>query len=275
MVGKDKFKQCVDAYKSGFVDLDNKTRIKILTWYYSSILCYLVVLISVSCISNRYFLNFFMLFSLVLAVFPNYVKFFYKDACAISIDKDLENIRFFRTKSFFTIILKAFGSGFLLVLPIIIFYKLYSFEIIQPDIWSTITSITLIITIIIASGICLVPRTKMLEIKQWMALSGGVLVLIVSIFYGTLGKSVNFIANVFKFGGLNNATIYVDESACQIFKKKAYLDNCNANEINEVKNIQILWRIGEYYIKFDNKNNKPNYLIIPKEHVFGMSVNKN
>jgi len=91
---------------------------------------------------------------------------------------------------------------------------------------------------------------------------------IVSIFFITLdiANFPNKLIKIFKIGNMSNATLVINQEGCNILSLGGYPITCKDSSYHKITNINVLWRFGEFYLKYTpTLNNKElaYYFIIP------------
>ncbi|MBA2653433.1 MAG: hypothetical protein H0U73_14395 [Tatlockia sp.] len=79
------------------------------------------------------------------------------------------------------------------------------------------------------------------------------------------------IIHLFKFGDIKNSTIHTDGVGCRVFQANGFNLSCNKNQkIYDVIGVDILWRVGEYYLQ--NTKNPIKKIIIQPEHIYALNL---
>jgi len=75
------------------------------------------------------------------------------------------------------------------------------------------------------------------------------------------------IVHLFKFGDIKNTSINVNQVGCEILRSDEFNVLCDENKkIYRVNNIDILWRLGEYFIQ--DSQNPTRQVILPLKYVY-------
>jgi hypothetical protein len=84
---------------------------------------------------------------------------------------------------------------------------------------------------------------------------------------GTFFTLPSLIMNNFRIA-LKQATISTDRTGCKLFKMKKYDISCPKKKIiHPIQNIDVLWRVGELFLRFKDKDGSLRYLTIPSNNI--------
>lgn len=105
------------------------------------------------------------------------------------------------------------------------------------------------------------------------------IILYIMLIFGSLSNLPHKVMKILHLGNLEHASISTDKVLCEIFKDKGKNIECSNTKSEYIINdVNILWRIGEYYIQFqsDQKDNTPpdkylNSIIIDAKHVYAIN----
>ncbi len=125
--------------------------------------------------------------------------------------------------------------------------------------------------IVVLSAICLFPMLDNLKLITWCFIVSGSSILFLLISLGATTNLSTKIIHSCKLGDIQNASLSIDYTGCEIFKAYGIKLTCSAKQpVYHVNNINILWRIGEYYLQ-DN-NNLDTKFIMPTEHILSIGI---
>ncbi|MFT4060044.1 MAG: hypothetical protein QM652_10925 [Legionella sp.] len=256
------FKEEADAFinsgKKDFINLTDKARLRLLFYYVGSIiavyLSLLIIFTKPSWVLGAYFL---------LGSMMKFYLFNNKNDEQVSEDKKLEN-SWGNSKCF--LILKIYGAsiipGICLLLPTLMLIK---FSFIRDE----MLSYFFIFTLIFLSGVSLMPLVKNWRASSWIITVSTVVILFSLLCFDGFGVLSKKIVRIYKFGAIENVSIGVDDIGCQIFKKKNPIVECNPKDkVFPIKNVNVLWRVGEYYVEFVGPNRRHEEVILSSTHVY-------
>ncbi len=139
----------------------------------------------------------------------------------------------------------------------------------EPTLWLLIF---LPFLITLASGACLIPTKDFRHgICRWRLAVASFTMIFLFIYYGIGGVMSRGIVKTFKLGSITNATLSLNKIGCETLSKSGFSINCSNGNVYLASGIDILCRVGEYYISFGENENK-KYLIVPRKHVLGVTL---
>ncbi|WP_040534513.1 hypothetical protein [Legionella drancourtii] len=113
------------------------------------------------------------------------------------------------------------------------------------------------------------PLIKNWRASSWIITVSTVVILFSLLCFDGFGVLSKKIVRVYKFGAIENVSIGVDDIGCQIFKKKNLNIECNSKDkVFSIKNVNVLWRVGEYYVQFNGPNHNHEEVILSSTHVY-------
>ncbi|GEM_PF-4597461 len=183
--------------------------------------------------------------------------------------KKLSNRFSISFKNAFIVISAASGSSFFLFLGGLLFLNiLYPHDHIDESYWFYVRHQLIVIWL---SGLCLLPPKSSWNIIFWSVGMGVFVTIFLSVVYRMGGKETALIMQAFKLGSMQEATLIVDDVGCQTLLKQDFPINCQFSGAHVANKINILWRVGEYYISY-KVNNTEKKIIIPASHVLSFST---
>ena len=284
IVGKKHAKSIQKAYLSGYIDLPLEVRSKIFYYYVISISLYLL-LIWTSIFLNSHKVQIALIF-VSLFSFLYYASIFSSNEKQKDKPHSLFSRKYMshKTRARINIFIVSVTAASMLFLGICFALKIVSsthisssLQIVSDLDTLKIVVLTLLFSVMLVTltSACLLPFTQSLNINVWMLLMGFFSACIIFISLQAVGDGSRAIIHSLKLGGLHDVSIHVDNVGCKILEQNHYKIKCEDNQVSIVNNIDVLWRVGEYYIRFNNNDPKPKKLIIPANHVLGIITEDN
>lgn len=262
IVGKERAKTVKNSYKSNLLDETLQDRIRILAWYCIPIFIYFsaIFLPAIFGMEAKTWLTILALIGITCVVGTPILSS-KKD----HEEKPLQSIKTIdKLVAIFKIIVVSIGSGTLLLVGnIYVFISIYGIHEQQHIIF-------LLILVVISSGVCLFPPKKSWNPHLWMIVVAFSSTLFIFFIFGFASENSKLDMKALKLVSYG-ASLEVDSDGCQILAHNQFPIKCEKNTgIYHVDNIDILWRIGEYYLHYQGVDNKEHYLIMPS-HILAWS----
>lgn len=121
---------------------------------------------------------------------------------------------------------------------------------------------------LITSTVCLLAVRGTNENRNRLIISS-LFCIMIFIFMGLGSATTRDIIRFFNLGALENTNLHVNYDGCQILKSYSFNIDCHPQQVSVAKNVNVLWRLGEYYIQFE-KDNQIYKLVLPTENVKGL-----
>gem|GEM_PF-6294167 len=123
------------------------------------------------------------------------------------------------------------------------------------------------------SGLCLIINEQLKNLKTSICISA--MVIVVALLPLTISNIAATNMRQSTLGSFD-ATLEIDTIACNMLSQQGFNIACDKQKPPiSTSNIHILWRGSEYYLRFEDKAKKIHYLIIPSNHIFGLSFKNN
>jgi hypothetical protein len=256
-----------NAYRAGEIEITAAQRHSISRWYMGSNLAYLALTWIIVLYASG-LLQVWFLFGLVCV--------FFSCLSLLINNKDNKEGAIGKIISISKIIVFSISSGLLLLFLVFILGHFYSAT--DPKTADNFFVILLSCLIVVFSCLVLLPQTKPKNFYRWALTVGLGTMLVIFMLMGAWGSTAGTIMRVLKLGAMQNASIIVDKTGCQILATQGVDLNCkSSNGTNGsylVTNVHVLWRVGEYAIRFRGKDDQIVQVIFPASHVVGLVVNE-
>lgn len=255
------FKEEADVFikseKNDFINLTDKARQRLFFYYVCSIIAVYLSLLIISHMPS-WILGVYFLFGIMM---KSLYLFNNKNNNEVIKNKKPKNTW---SNSTSVLIFKIYGAsiipGICLLFPTLMLIK---FSFIKEE----ALTYFFIFTLIFLSGVSLIPLVKNWRVSSWVITVSTLVILFSLLCFGGFGELSKKIVHVYKFA-IKNVSIGVDEIGCQIFKEKNPSIKCNpTDKVFSIKNVNVLWRVGEYYIQFIGPNHRHEEVILSSTHV--------
>lgn len=261
IMGKKNAEFVMKAYKDGPIDLGDSCRIRISLAYILSMFISLGSWLFVALI-NDYFQYGIATFLLLGILGKNWL-YLSNENGVISFPYSSKN----RT-SFIRTLLKIYSFSIFPGLCLLFFaYSLSKILIIHDN----FLAFVFLISIIVSSSMCLTPYSIEWKLYRWIIFVTSITIFLFLILLGGTSNLVTKIIHLFKFGAITNATLNIGKIGCEIFNLNGFDLPCNTNQkVYVISDIDILWRVGEYYIQ-DPKHQARRF-IFPLKYIYAVSI---
>ena len=261
IVGKEHADYCKAKYKSGYIDVPKVIGGRIFLWYVLPISGFM--LIDFYFLYNKSF-KFWLYGGLIFYFLSKIIFLSYESRLKKFLIPKLDKIEYARESiSVLLILIFSCAASFFIFIALIGIRTFYP----QGSELSFSNHIEITILLIVISSCGLIPANDKIRIEIWMLFVGLIGAIVLFVFTNTISEAVNRIIHTLKFGNMTNMTMMVDQIGCNI------LTGNNANICSEDKaytfKVDVLWRIGEYYVRYETENEETQ-AIIPKKHVLGL-----
>lgn len=169
--------------------------------------------------------------------------------------------------AYFKIFTSILGSGFLLFLSCLFILRKLYYTIPNADKSFTLLIISSIMIVIFSSITLVPPKSKIWNMNLWAICASIGSIIIIFYTLGVFSSYTGLVVRNYNLGAMENTSIFVDEIGCKILAESKYPVVCNNQGIYSIKNINILWRVGEYYISFKKDKDTEARVLISGEHV--------
>lgn len=258
IVGDDNVSKVITAYEEGIVDLEDKYRKRIFFAYCLAMSVSVGTWLSITT-SNQPYCHYLRSAFFLLGVIGNYWVFWSKSGKKENIDYLLPNKR-----ARFLALVKIYSFSILPGFALFI-SALFLGEILLVNNYYLMFSF--FVFIIVYSSFCLVPISKEWKLSKWMLLTAAVSITTLFLVLGGVGNFSTRIVHLFKFGDIKNTTLYVNQVGCEILHSNKFDIICDGNgPMYRTKNIDIIWRLGEYFIQ--ETQNPQKQVILPLKYVY-------
>jgi hypothetical protein len=266
----------INSYKTGKINFSSKIRKRIGIHYLVYILIYFFILLLASCFNKftHYSLSVFMITNLIL-FFISLLFFPVKNG------EKQENHQYNvnptpkqKTLIYLKIISFTATSGLYLLIGISIILLLTTNSSLHSYTHSLIGyAIGVCLIVVTASLICILPpNNNSFPLKIWMLIVGVIFALFSCFLLGLFPNISSLMMSSLKLGNVKNVTLQIDNSACQLVARAGYPIQCNPKIKNYfINNIDLQWRLGEYYITFKS-GNQSKEIFIPQTHILGSII---
>lgn len=260
IVGSEHTEHVMCAYRTGFIDLNQKCRMQIFRWYVGTML-FCISLLTLAAAQEK---NTFLVLLLILGCVGKYWVLLNQNQNIPSSIDSLENNKISLLRELAKIICYSFLPSFALFIAILALANLAAIK-------DTLFQVVFAILIIFTSSICLSPFSKKWKLLNWtVTVSISSIILLITLLGIITSLSTN-IVRLFKFGNINNASMIIDEVGCDIFKLNGFgLDCTKAQKQYKVNGVNILWRANEYYVQ--DTNHPTIKFIFSEKHASSISI---
>lgn len=115
------------------------------------------------------------------------------------------------------------------------------------------------------------PISKEWKLSKWILLTASVSIITLLVLLGGIGDFSTRIIHLFKFGDIKNTSINVNQVSCEILRSNGFNVLCDKNQtVHSVSNIDVLWRVGEYFIQ--DSQNPARKVILPLKYVYPVTI---
>lgn len=253
IIRKEDVEKIVSAYKCGRIELEKNPRKRILLAYYIAIIISTASWMLIGSINQYTCLIFFILG--VIAVFWTIPV---KENSKNDFDYCKNN-----KKSILLSLIKIYGHS---ILPGLIILVLFSILIKLLQINNKYLELLIFMAIILNSSFCLTPKSEEWKLSTWIVVTACTSTTAFFILLNLGGNFSTQIIQFLKFGGIRDTSILVNKTGCEIFRINGFDLSCNNNKnVYKVENINILWRVSEYFIQ-DSKD-PTRKMIVPLQYI--------
>lgn len=248
---------------------DPKYQGKIVLYYALSVLCFQFSIILFNYFNYEKIAHFIVYFSIVSVglstpfIFQNETKDISESKISIK-----KNKTFMKFLSVIKFPIFSSAAAFYLLVPTLILHSISDNTAAKAHDLSF--DILFLIIIAVLSGTSLIIPANIKNLKLWGLVVSFLIVchalLTLDITSTVSGNIIRF----YKLGAMNNVNIAVDEEGCEIFEAYHFSINCGTRKIYEIKSVNLLWRVGEAFVEFTDKNKISKYLIMDVNHLKGI-----
>ena len=247
-----------NQYKEGRVDLHEKTRLKIVAFGVAtmSIMCLFLWLVGTK---RPYLFGAVILLGLITKIY-----LFIDDKESDFVFSNSIMNRAVRSKPFI-------GAKIFLVsiFPALLLYGTWLIICFLSSDKGALAQFTLMTLLICLSTVCFLPTSKEWEVSKWVACISSSTILFLLLGFGGWGDISTKIVKILGLGSMKNATISMDNIACEDFEKKSFPIKCGfSKSVYTIDNIYVFWRVGECYFQGTNSLGKIRKIRISANHIY-------
>jgi hypothetical protein len=281
ITNSDKVDSIIENYKLNYIDISIEERRRIASWYVGSILiCFLLAwsILSFTSLQIWFWLSVASFFCSLFFIILGHKDDLNKKEAAAEKPEQSEKKEPLKEKIISSLMppLKIISfsipsASFLILLSGILgaMYSMTPGEKMGEEKFLILVSLLTLF----ASLIALLPPNKEWNVKKWALVVGFSVPIVLSMLLGFLGTTSTAIMRIFKLGALPESNFVVDKKGCQMLAMHGMEINCKTpSETYLVKNVHVLWRVGEYAIRFTGKDKQVVQVIFPSSHVIGLIV---
>ncbi len=258
IAGKDNVSKVIAAYEEGIIDLEDKSRKRIFFAYCITMSVSVGSWLLITALNQPYCHYLLSTFFLLGIIGKKWVFWNKKDNNE-NIDYPSPNKR-----ALFLSLIKIYSFSILPGFALFI-SALFLGEILSIN--NYFRAFSFFVFIIVYSSFCLIPISKEWKLSKWMLLIASVSIITLFLLLGGVGDFSTRIVHLFKFGDIKNTSINVNQVGCEILRSDEFNVLCDENKkIYRVNNIDILWRLGEYFIQ--DSQNPTRQVILPLKYVY-------